>query len=218
MTHTLSSNIILPNKSQPYSIVWTDNTDSICDLPSLLTYLDNHATKRHRTDTTRSPATGGRSRRASNGDAAPSSLPSSSPLPQLPLPPSNAPAPTAGLFAGIHSRPGDLVDLLTRSGSFDTESLFEFRDFRITRVMPKDEGIQQFPASMHLVLDLADKYPHDSLAVHILDVVAQFLPTLLMSCSRRDRVRQIVSNAKRFQCGEWKGLWETASVFWTKRN
>jgi hypothetical protein len=205
MTRTLPANSILPNESI------LPKTDSICDLPLLLTYLDNHATKRHRTDATRSPATGGRARRASNGAAAPSSLPSSSPLPHHPLPPSNAPAPTAGILAGIHSRPGDLVDLLTRSGSFaflsdlfDTGRLFELRDFRIPTVMPKGEAIEQFAASMHLVLDLADKYPLDSLAAHILDVVAQFLPALLMSCSRRGRVRQIVSNAKRFQRGEWK--------------
>jgi hypothetical protein len=47
-----------------------------------------------------------------------------------------------------------LVDSLTRSGSFAflgdffaTERLFELRDFRIARVMPKGED---------LVLDLAD--------------------------------------------------------------
>jgi hypothetical protein len=60
----------------------------------------------------------------------------------------------------------------------------------------KGEVIEQFAASMHLVLDLADKYPRDSLAAHIMDVVAQFLPALLTPCSRRGRVRQIVSNAK----------------------
>ncbi len=58
--------------------------------------------------------------------------------------------------------------------------------------MPKGESIEQFADSMHLVLDLADKYPRDSLNAHILDVIALFLPALLMTCSRRDRV--IVSN------------------------
>jgi hypothetical protein len=64
---------------------------------------------------------------------------------------------------------GDLVDSLTRSGSlaflsdlFDTQRLFELRDFRIARVMPKGDAVEQFAASMHLVLDLADKYPRDS--------------------------------------------------------
>jgi hypothetical protein len=115
---------------------------------------------------------------------------------------------------------GYLVDSLTRSGSsaflselFDTERLFELRDFRITRVMPKGETVEQFAAWMHLVLDLTDKYPCDSLAAHILDCVAQFLPALLCPCTRRGRVRQIISNDKRFQRGDWKGLWETAMRF-----
>jgi hypothetical protein len=76
--------------------------------------------------------------------------------------------------------------------------------------MPKAEAIVQFAASVHLVLDLADKYPRNSLAAHILDCVAQFLPPLLCPCTRRGRVRQIISSAKRFQRGDWKGLSETA--------
>ena len=62
---------------------------------------------------------------------------------------------------------------------FDTESLFELRDFRIARVMPKGDTVEQLAACMHLVLNLADKYPHNSLVAHILDCVAQFLPVLL---------------------------------------
>jgi hypothetical protein len=118
MTLTLPANTILPNKSQPFSIVWADNTDSICDLPSVLTFLDNHASNcHHRANANRSsPATNGSARRASNGAAAPSSLPSSSSLPRPPLPPREAPvtapAHTAGIFAGIPTRPGDLVDNL----------------------------------------------------------------------------------------------------------
>ncbi len=192
MTRTLPADTILPNKSQPFSIVWADNTDSLCGLPSVLTYLDNHASNRHhRTNATgSSPATNRSARRASNCAATPSSLPSPSSLPRPPLPPRDAPAAapahTAGIFAGIPFRPGDLVDSLTRSGSFaflselfDTERLFELRDYRISRVMPKGEAVEQLAASMHLVLDLADKYPHNSLAAHILDRVAQFLPALL---------------------------------------
>ena len=34
-----------------------------------------------------------------------------------------------------------------------------------------------------------------------------------MSYSRRGRVRQIVSNVKRFHHGEWKDLWETDVCF-----
>ncbi len=214
MTRTLPTDTLLPNKSQPFSIVWADNTDSICDLPSALTFLDNFTSNRYRTNaTSSSPATGRSARRASNGAAAPSSLPSSSSLPQPPLPPHNAPAAapaSAGIFAGIPSGPGDLVDNLTRSGSFsflselfDTESLFDLRDFPVSRVMPpKGDAVEQLAASMHLVLDLADKYPHNSIAAHILDCVAQFLPALLCPCTRRGRVRHVVSNGKRFQRGD----------------
>jgi hypothetical protein len=166
MTRPLPANSILPNKSQPFSIVWADNTDSICDLQTLLTYVDNYVNKRHKqADATRSSTTNGGARRASNGAATPSSLPSPSSLPQPPLlphnPPAAAPASAAGILEGIPSRSGDLVDNLTRSGSFsflselfDMERLFELRDFRIARVTPKGEAIQQFAACMHLVLDL----------------------------------------------------------------
>jgi hypothetical protein len=116
------------------------------------------------------------------------------------------------LFEGIPTRPGDLVDNSFLSELFNTERLFELRDFRIARVTSKGEAIEQFAASMHLVLDLADKYPRDSLAAHILDCVAQFLADAALLCpsTRRGRVRQIISSAKRFQRGDWKGLWETA--------
>jgi hypothetical protein len=64
MTRTLPANTLLPNKSQPFSIVWADNTDSICDLPSVLTFLDNVTSNRYRTNATSSPATGRSARMA----------------------------------------------------------------------------------------------------------------------------------------------------------
>jgi hypothetical protein len=76
---------------------------------------------------------------------------------------------------------------MTCSDLFDKGRLVKLRDFRIARVMPKGEAVEQFAASMHLVLDLADKYPRGSLAAHILDCVAQFLPALLSPCTRRGR-------------------------------
>ena len=92
MTRTLPTDTLLPNKSQPFSIVWADNTDSICDLPSMLTFLDNFKSKRYRTNaTSSSPATGRSARRASNGVADPSSLPSPSSLPKPPLPCTQSP-------------------------------------------------------------------------------------------------------------------------------
>ena len=52
--------------------------------------------------------------------------------------------------------------MLKRSGSFaflsdlfDTERLFEICDSRMIGVKPIGEAIEQFAASMHLVLDLA---------------------------------------------------------------
>ena len=36
------------------------------------------------------------------------------------------------------------------SDLFDTERLFELRDFRFARIMPKGEATEQFAASMHL--------------------------------------------------------------------
>ena len=77
MTRVLPANSILPDKRQRFSIVWADNTDSICDLTCLLTYLANHANNRHKADATRPPTTGRSAGCASNGAAAISSPPSS---------------------------------------------------------------------------------------------------------------------------------------------
>ncbi len=117
MTRMVPADSIPPNKSQPFSIVWTDDTDSVCDLSCLLTYVDNFVNNRHKADATRTLTTNRSARRTSNGSAAPSSLPSPSSLPRSPFPPRDAPAAspahTAGIFAGIPSRSGDLVDNLT---------------------------------------------------------------------------------------------------------
>jgi hypothetical protein len=76
MTRTLPADTLLPNKSQPFSIVWADNTDSICDLPSMLTFLDNFKSNSNRTNAkSSSPETDSSARRASNGAADPSSRP-----------------------------------------------------------------------------------------------------------------------------------------------
>ena len=57
--------------------------------------------------------------------------------------------------------------------------------------MPKGETIEQFASSMHLVLDLVDKYPHDSLNTHILDVVVQFLPIVCQKVPARGMERPV---------------------------
>ena len=66
MTRTLPADTLLPNKSQPFSIVWADNTDSICDLPFVLTFLDNFTSKRYRTNATSSSPVTGRSVRGAS--------------------------------------------------------------------------------------------------------------------------------------------------------
>ena len=53
----------------------------------------------------------------------------------------------------------------------------------------KGAAIEQFAASMHLVLDLADKYPRDSLAAHILDVSPG--ATYAMQSSRQSKTDSI---------------------------
>jgi hypothetical protein len=68
--------------------------------------------------------------------------------------------------------------------------------------MTKGETVDQFAESIHLVLDLADKYPRDSLAAHILDCVDQFLPALLCPGTRRGRVSQIISSAFSVETGK----------------
>ena len=57
-----------------FSIFWAVDPDSVCDLPCLLTYVDNFASNRHKADATRTPTTGRSARCASNGAAAISCL------------------------------------------------------------------------------------------------------------------------------------------------
>jgi hypothetical protein len=90
MTRNVSSDSILPNKSQPFSIVWEDDTDTICDLSCLLTYLGNVKSNRHKADATRSSTIVGL-------------LMVRPPLFPRDVP-AAAPAHTAGIFAGIPSR------------------------------------------------------------------------------------------------------------------
>jgi len=117
----------------------------------------------------------------------------------------------------LHSIPGDLVDLLTRQGTFafleglhQSGQLWALRDFRIPRLVPRGTASQDFGESLKVILTLADRYPAQSLPLYILRAFAQFLPALLMPCSRRGKPRHIGSNARRFQKGEWEHLWNQA--------
>jgi hypothetical protein len=96
-------------------------------------------TPRRRNAILDSSTTNRSARRASNGAAAPSSLPSPSSLPQPPLFPRDAPAAAPAHTEFLPRRYTYMVRLFCfpTSELFDTERLFELRDFRIARVMPK---------------------------------------------------------------------------------
>ena len=112
------------------------------------------------------------------------------------------------------SIPGDLVDLLTRNGTFafledlhETGRLWDLRNFRIPRLVPRGAASRDFGDSLKAILALAERYPAQSLPLYILRAFAQFLPALLMPCSRRGKPRHVSLNARRFQKGEWESLW-----------
>jgi hypothetical protein len=114
----------------------------------------------------------------------------------------------------VPSIPGDLVDLLTRNGTFafledlhETGRLWDLRNFRIPRLVPRGAASRDFGDSLKAILALAERYPAQSLPLYILRAFAQFLPALLMPCSRRGKPRHVSLNARRFQKGEWESLW-----------
>jgi hypothetical protein len=91
----------------------------------------------------------------------------------------------------VHSIPGDLVDLLTRNGTFafledlhETGHLWDLRIFRIPRLVPRGTASKDFGDSLKAILALAERYPAQSLSLYIPRAFAQFLPALLMPCSR----------------------------------
>jgi hypothetical protein len=153
----------------------------------------------------------------SRGAAAPSSS-------SAPLPPQNhasqAPAaaaasaraaPGAGIFDGLHSIAGDLVDLLTRNETFafledlhEPGRLWDLGNFRIPRLVPRGTASKDFGNILKTILALAERYPAQSLPLYILRAFAQLLPALLMPCSRCGKPRHITINVRRFQKGEWK--------------
>ncbi len=112
------------------------------------------------------------------------------------------------------SIPCDLVDLLTRNGTFafledlhETGLLWDLRNFSIPRLVPRGAASRDFGDSLKAILALAERYPAQSLPLYILRAFAQFLPALLMPCSRRGKPRHVSLNASLFQKGEWESLW-----------
>jgi len=153
MTRTPAPDALRPTKSQPFSIIWEDNTDSVVDLRTLLQIVRNYEQGLHKPSTSIPPPTSNGARAqstvVSQGAAAPS--PSSAlPPPQVHAPQAPAAAsasaraaPGASIFDGVPSIPGDLVDLLTRNGTFafledlhETGRLWDLRNFRIPRGPP----------------------------------------------------------------------------------
>ncbi len=114
------------------------------------------------------------------------------------------------------SIPGNLVDLLTRNRTFafledlhETGRLWDLRNFRIPRLVPRGAASKDFGDGLKAILGLAERVcvPAQTLPLYILRAFAQFLPALLMPCSRRSKPRHVSLNASRFQKGEWESLW-----------
>ena len=89
--------------------------------------------------------------------------------------------PDPGIFEGVHSIPGD------RNGTFvflqdlhETGHLWDLRNFRIPRLVPRGTASKDFGDSLKAILTLADRYPAHSLPLYILRAFAQLLPALLM--------------------------------------
>lgn len=59
MTRTPAHDAIYPSNSQPFSIVWEDNTDSVVDLRTLNLYARNHEQGLHKAISDPSPASNG---------------------------------------------------------------------------------------------------------------------------------------------------------------
>jgi hypothetical protein len=76
MTRTPAPDALRPTKSQPFSIIWEDNTDSVVDLRTLLQIVWNHEQGLYKPSTSMPPPTsnGARAQSAvvSQGAAAPS--------------------------------------------------------------------------------------------------------------------------------------------------
>ena len=75
MTRTSASNAIYPTKSQPFSIIWEDNTDSVVDLRRLQLYMRNFEQGLHKAHISAPPPDVQRSPRHRHGGIPRSCLP-----------------------------------------------------------------------------------------------------------------------------------------------
>ena len=109
------------------------------------------------------------------------------------------------------------MDLLTKNSGFvfledlhETGHLWDLLNFRIPRLIPRGTASKDFGDSLKPILAQADRYPAHSLPLYILREFAQFLPALLMPCSRSCKPRHLSINMYHFQKGEWEALWTQA--------
>jgi hypothetical protein len=114
------------------------------------------------------------------------------------------------IILGFDSSPRMSVSRSLRTSLHETGNLWDLRNFRIPRLIPRGTTSKDFWHSLKAILVLTYRYPAQSLPLYILQTFAQFLPTLLMPCSRSCKPRHISINACRFQKDEWEALWTQA--------
>jgi hypothetical protein len=98
----------------------------------------------------------------------------------------------SGIFDGVHSILGDLVDLLTCNDTFTfledlhtTGRLWDLRNFRIPRLVPRGTASKDFGDSLRAILALAGQYPAQSLPFISSGTLLNSFPPFSMPCSRR---------------------------------
>lgn len=224
-----SDSSVHPSTGQPFTVVWSDNTDSTVDQETLQEWIENAKHQGSTPSAGSTPSqmsrTSSRARRSAEGLA-----PRIPPPPSHPPPthgnaaPSLPPPPHFGLFAGIPTRPGDFLDLTAAKGGLsfletlhektvngEPDGLFQLRDFRLTKLLPQaGEALDEFRSTMKLVMKLSQAFPDRSPARYILRIVAHFLPALILPNRRRGRSKHIIKNARTFRAGGLKELWEQA--------
>jgi len=118
--------------------------------------------------------------------------------------PGPGPLQGAGMLKNAFRRSVPLEDL------HETGRLWDLRNFRTPLPVPHGTASKDCGDSLKAILALAERHPAQSLPQYILRAFAQFLPALLMPCSRRGKPRHITTNARRFQRGEWEACWTLA--------
>jgi len=205
-TRTPASDANFPTESRPFTIVWIDdNTDSAVSFADLQKMLVSS-----NTTAARPSGSGPSSSRPSGGAAMRQPPPPPGPPPPAPTSPLN-------IFTGLPSSAGDIVDILTRNGSFaffeqlhDNDEFFKLLDYRINRISCTGHVLERYADCHKLILTLTVRFPKQSLARRLLALITRSLPSLLLPASRRGRPQQAMKNCTRFLQGDWQALWQQA--------